>query len=76
MGCILSKDKSNASPKVNKNDMIQTTNSPLSAEEIESRIECSKDIRVVNIGALSLAYGYLTQRGYYPDCKLQNYIYI
>ncbi|RHY35240.1 hypothetical protein DYB32_000303, partial [Aphanomyces invadans] len=46
----------------------QLDNSPLTAEEIRSRIVCSdKPVKTQLTPALSIEYAFVTQRGYYPD---------
>ncbi|RHY09467.1 hypothetical protein DYB35_003466, partial [Aphanomyces astaci] len=46
----------------------QLDNSPLTADEIRSRIVCSdKPVKSQLTPSLSIEYAFVTQRGYYPD---------
>lgn len=40
---------------------------PLSRSAVEGRIDCIEETRVATFGNLKVRYGYLSQRGYYPD---------
>ena len=85
MGCLNDKPASDprsgsgsSMPKGSKgqqkrqSDVLQSSNSPLTAEDIEMRSEYSKEIKSVNLRTLALSYGWLSQRGYYPDSKWKH----
>ena len=74
MGCINSKSKTVAKKTtVAKDVTIETTNSPLTSQDIEMRIDCSKDIQTINLGSVAISYAWVSQRGYYPDGIIFNY---
>jgi hypothetical protein len=43
------------------------TKGPLTFAEIQGRIDAPVKTKIVSNGELSLRYGYVSQRGYYPD---------
>jgi len=46
------------------------SNGPLSSKELQQRIETCDDAMVMNFNAFSIRFAFLSQRGYYPDCKI------
>ena len=40
---------------------------PLSRQAVEGRIDCIEETKTATFGNLKVRYGYLSQRGYYPD---------
>jgi hypothetical protein len=75
VGCINSKDNidENLHDTASSSLLVSlprtSTKSPLSEKEIESRIECSDEAQIMKIGKIVYRYAYVSQRGYYPDCK-------
>ena len=42
---------------------------PLTLEDINARITAPKRAQHITIGEYSVSFGYVSQRGYYPDSK-------
>lgn len=43
---------------------------PLSEKEIQMRIEAPAESQVFTVGGITFRYAWVSQRGYYPDCKM------
>lgn len=76
MGCTQSTPNGVSSPGRDSDnngerpDGFQRTKStPLSDVELQQRIESSGQAQQITIGGVSMSYAFLSQRGYYPDCK-------
>lgn len=61
MGCT--------SSSVNNNVM---ENNPLSATEIQQRIEAPTESKHLAIGDIKMRYAWVSQRGYYPDGRIAS----
>ena len=74
MGCSSSKpatreqqQPSASSPKTVVRNV--RTNAPLSKSEIQQRIEAPTATAEIEIDGLRIRYAWVSQRGYYPECK-------
>jgi hypothetical protein len=47
----------------------RSSGAPLTPQEILSRIDAIKQSTVITIANYQMNYAYVSQRGYYPDCK-------
>jgi len=79
MGCTNSKPQSNKSVTQNESALAKEGSLkaiPLTAQEIQARIECPNESKPLEIGGLKMKYAWVSQRGYYPDCKFPKLIFI
>lgn len=67
MGCSNSKEETTAvaAPPPQK----RKSNGPLTAKEIEKRIDAPSSSKLLKFDDFSMRYAYVCQRGYYPDCE-------
>lgn len=70
MGCTQSGSKNRepvnsvSLPKSNRRSM-----NPLSELEIQDRIDASKQTQILEIDGIKMRFAFMSQRGYYPECK-------
>lgn len=79
MGCSNSKPeksvvKSTEQPAIVRDGSLKPV--PLTALEIQARIECPTEMKLLEIGGFKMKYAWVSQRGYYPDCESYILIYI
>jgi hypothetical protein len=70
VGCINSREDKllEARPTLAGVGMRESvTKSPLTVQEIESRMEAPKKVQSFKLGKVDYRYAYVSQRGYYPD---------
>jgi hypothetical protein len=71
MGCAASLGTGATKVADHKSVAMAKGGSPLTPEEIQSRIECSeKAARLRLTKSLQIEYAFVSQRGYYPDGKI------
>lgn len=68
MGCTNSKGAYTPPPRYNDGSYSNKSN-PLTEKEIQARIEAAKESHVLELGGVKYRYAYVSQRGYYPECK-------
>lgn len=77
MGCTSSSARGDdvmagRSPLPSKNLSTSTRSNPLTATEIQSRIEAPKESQFLEIAGVKIKYAWTSQRGYYPEGLLLN----
>ena len=71
MGCNNSKEESQTEVLPPRPSQKRNSGGPLSAKEIEQRIDASPATKLLKFDDFSMRYAYVCQRGYYPDCKTE-----
>lgn len=69
MGCNHSKGKDQTDVLVPRPAQKRKSDGPLTAKEIEKRIDASSETKLLKFEEFSMRYAYVCQRGYYPDGK-------
>lgn len=70
MGCTSSSVNNTKNQSHNQDTVVLKAN-PLTESEIQARIESSPTTLNMDLGGIKLRYAWVSQRGYYPECKLK-----
>ena len=74
MGCTQSSSPQNGTldgHSSGRHESFPTSKSnPLTEKEIQMRIEAPNGTQVLELGGVRYRYAWMSQRGYYPECKL------
>lgn len=55
------------SPVPSKNMSTSSRSNPLTATEIQSRIEAPREFQFLELAGVKIKYAWTSQRGYYPE---------
>ncbi len=73
MGCTNSKQEKSVAKNTDQPVAVRESSLkpvPLTLQEIQARIECPTEMKLLEIGGFKMKYAWVSQRGYYPDCEL------
>ena len=65
--CSTTNNENNSGKRSDITAEISPMKGPLTLDDINARITASKNIETLTIGAYTIEYAFVSQRGYYPD---------
>ena len=69
MGCSGSRAANTIPPYTGNHTSASSKPPPLTEKEILARIDAPQASQLLTVGGITYRYAWLSQRGYYPECK-------